>query len=288
MSAIAAATARLRRTRLPFARSISVRIWLALGLLLLGVAMFGPFFAPYGPSELAGIPLTRPDGEFLLGTDQLGRDVLSRVLWGGRSIIGLAVASTLIAYAVGGAIGLVAGHSKGLVDAGLMRFVDVLLAFPPLLFLLLLSFGVGAGPWTIVAGVAAINVPGIARIVRTAALEVSVRGYVEAAVARGERMGSVLVREIAPNIAGTIVADGGVRFTGSFLAIAGLNFLGLGLQPPAADWATIIAENRTTIGIQPWAVAAPAILIALFTVAVNVVADAIARTQGRSTAEEEA
>lgn len=287
MSALAAVAARLRPRRLSFARSWSVRVWLGLGLLLLGVALFGPFFAPYGPTELAGVPLTKPNGEFLLGTDQLGRDILSRVLWGGRSIIGLAVASTLVAYAVGGAVGLLAGYSKGLVDALLMRFVDVLLAFPPLLFLLLLAFGVGAGPWTIVAGVAAINVPGIARIVRTATLEASVRGYVEAAVARGERTRSVLVREIAPNIAGTVVADGGVRFTGSFLAIAGLNFLGLGLQPPAADWATIIAENRTTIGIQPWAVAAPAILIALFTVSVNVVGDSIARSHGRSTEEDE-
>jgi ABC-type dipeptide/oligopeptide/nickel transport system permease subunit len=282
MSTLAAAVGRLRGVRLPAAGSWSIRIWLAIGLLLLGVAMLGPFFAPHSPSELAGVPFTKPNGDFLLGTDLLGRDVLSRVLWGGRSIIGLAVASTLLAYLIGGTIGLVAGYAKGLLDGALMRFVDLLLAFPPLLFLLLLSFGAGAGPATIVAGVAAINVPGIARIVRTAALETSTRGYVEAAVARGERMRSVLTREIAPNIAGTIVADGGVRFTGSFLAIAGLNFLGLGLQPPAADWATIIAENRQTISIQPWAVAVPAILIALFTVSVNLVGDATVRAHGRS------
>jgi ABC-type dipeptide/oligopeptide/nickel transport system permease subunit len=285
MSTLAAAAGHLRRVRLPIAGSWSIRIWLAVGLLLLGVAMLGPFFAPHSPSEIAGVPFTKPNGEFLLGTDLLGRDVLSRVLWGGRSIIGLAVASTLLAYLIGGTIGLVAGYAKGFLDGALMRFVDLLLAFPPLLFLLLLAFGAGAGPATIVAGVAAINVPGIARIVRTAALETSTRGYVEAAVARGERMRSVLMREIAPNIAGTIVADGGVRFTGSFLAIAGLNFLGLGLQPPAADWATLIAENRQTISIQPWAVAVPAILIALFTVSVNLVGDAIARAHGRSVEE---
>jgi peptide/nickel transport system permease protein len=286
VSAIAAAAGRLRLSGLPLLRSWSVRIWLLVGLALLGVAMFGPFFSPHDPTELAGVPLQSPTGSYPLGTDQLGRDVLSRVLWGGRSIIGLAVASTLIAYLVGGAIGLVAGYSKGVLDALLMRAVDALLAFPPLLFLLLLAFGVGAGPWTIVAGVATINVPGIARIVRTVTLETSVRGYVEAAVARGERTSAVLWREIVPNIAGTVVADGGVRFTGSFLAIAGLNFLGLGLQPPAADWATIIAENRTTINIQPWAVAAPAIMIAVFTVAVNVVGDALARAYGRSTGDD--
>lgn len=282
MTVIASAARRLRPSRLAFAQSWATRIWLGIGLLLFAVAMFGPFFAPYGPADLVGIPLTGPGGEFLLGTDSLGRDVLSRVLWGGRSIIGLAIASTLIAYLVGGAIGMLAGYSKGLLDALLMRFVDILLAFPPLLFLLLLAFGVGAGPSTIIAGVAAINVPGIARIVRTVTLEASTRGYVEAAVVRGERTRAILVREIVPNILGTIVADGGVRFTGSFLAIAGLNFLGLGLQPPAADWATLIAENRTTISLQPWAVAVPAILIALFTISVNVVGDAMARTRGRS------
>lgn len=282
MSALAATIDRLRPSRLAFGRSWAVRIWLAVGLLVLGIALFGPFVAPYSPTELAGVPLTKPNGEFLLGTDGLGRDVLSRILWGGRSIIGLAVASTILAYLIGGTIGLVAGYRKGWLDAGLMRVVDVLLAFPPLLFLLLLAFGAGAGPWTIVAGVAAINVPGIARLIRTATLETSVRGYVEAAVTRGERLSAVLVREVLPNISGTLVADAGVRFTGAFLAIAGLNFLGFGLQPPAADWATIIAESRTTINLQPWAVAVPAILIALFTIAVNVVGDSIARGHGSS------
>jgi ABC-type dipeptide/oligopeptide/nickel transport system permease subunit len=282
VTAIAATASRLRRLRLPIAGTWSIRIWLAIGLLVLGIAMLGPFFAPYSPSEIAGVPFTTPNSEFPLGTDLLGHDMLSRVLWGGRSLIALAVLSTFVAYLIGGAIGLVAGYRKGAVDGALMRFVDVLLAFPPLLFLLLLSFGAGPGPATIVAGVVAINVPGISRIVRTATLEASTRGFVEAAVARGESTRAVLTREIVPNVAGTIVADGGVRFTGSFLAIAGLSFLGLGLQPPAADWAKIIAENRGAIAIQPWAVAVPAILIALFTVSVNVVGDAVARRHGQS------
>ena len=115
-----------------------------------------------------------------------------------------------------------------------MRGLDVLLAFPPLLFMLLLAAGIGAGPTVIVIGVAAINIPGIARIVRTATLEISVRGYVEAAITRGERTSAILAREVLPNIVGTLVADGGVRLTGSILYVAGLNFLGLGLQPPVA------------------------------------------------------
>jgi ABC-type dipeptide/oligopeptide/nickel transport system permease subunit len=275
-----------RRRGAIFLGSWWVRCWLVVGLLVLGIALFGPFFAPYSPTELVGVPSSTPSGEFPLGTDRLGRDVLSRVLWGGRSIIGLAVASTAVAYFIGGAIGLVAAYRKGWLDSILMRSVDVMLTIPALLFLLLLAYGAGPGPATIVVGVAVVQVPGIARLVRSAAVEISVRGYVEAAVARGERTVWVMLREIVPNIATTLAADAGARFTGSFLLIAGLNFLGLGLQPPAADWAFMIAENRQAIRIQPWSVAAPAILAAVFTIAVNVVGDAFARSLGRSRAEE--
>ena len=191
----------------------------------------------------------------------------------------------MLAYIIGGAIGLFAGYTRSLADSVLMRGVDLLLAFPPLLFMLLLAAGIGAGPTVIVIGVAAINVPGIARIVRTATLEISVRGYVEAAVTRGERTSAILAREVLPNIVGTLVADGGVRLTGSILYVAGLNFLGLGLQPPSSDWATMIAENRTTIDLQPWAVAAPAAMIAILTVAVNVVGDGLSQRLGRSHGE---
>src|SRR5262249_9436032 len=158
-----------------------------------------------------------------------------------------------------------AGYRRHRTDALLMRCIDVLLAFPPLVFLLLVAAGLGPGVPTLILGVAVVNIPGIARIVRSATLEVGVRGYVEAAVTRGERTPAILTREILPNISGTLVADAGVRLTGSILFVAGLNFLGLGLQPPAADWATMIAENRASIELQPWAVAAPAIMIALLT-----------------------
>jgi peptide/nickel transport system permease protein len=246
----------------------------------LGAALLGPLLAPYSPTELAGTPYLAPGGDFLLGTDSLGRDVLSRVLHGGRSVVLLAGAATLGAYAIGATVGLVAGYSRSVADTVLMRIVDVFLAFPPLLFLLVLAAGLGAGPGVLILGVALINVPGIARVVRAATLDVAVRSYVEAAIARGERTASVLAREILPNIAGTVAADAGVRFTGSILAVAGLNFLGLGVRPPSPDWATMIAENRQSITLQPWAVAAPAIMIALLTLGVNIVADTLARRGG--------
>ena len=271
------------RSRVPRLHlGIPASVGLVVLAIVLLVAFLGPLFAPYSPTELAGIPYSTPNGDFWLGTDSLGRDVLSRVLHGGRSVILLAVGATALAYLIGGAIGLFAGYSRSIADGILMRGVDLLLAFPPLLLLLLVAAGIGAGPTVIVIGVAAINIPGIARIVRTVSLEVSVRGYVEAAITRGERTSAILAREVLPNIAGPLVADAGVRLTGSILFVAGLNFLGLGLQPPSSDWATMIAENRTSIDLQPWAVAAPAAMIAILTVAVNVVGDAISQRLGKS------
>ena len=258
--------------------------WAAVGVLalVLAVALFGSFVAPHSPTALAGVPYTKPNGQFPLGTDFLGRDVLSRVLAGGRSVVLLAGAATLLAYLLGGSIGLVAGYSRGATDAVLMRIVDVMLAFPPILLLLLFAAGLGPGYTTLIIGVTAINVPGVARIVRGATVDVAVRGYVEAAVARGERTAAILRREILPNLLRAVVADGGIRFAGAILAIAGLNFLGLGLQPPNADWATMIAENRAGIQLQPWALAAPALMIAALTLSVNAVADAATRRLGRS------
>jgi peptide/nickel transport system permease protein len=161
--------------------------------------------------------------------------------------------------------------------------MDVLLAVPPLLFLLVLATGAGRSIPVLVLGVATVHVPSIARIVRAATQEVSTHGYVEAAVARGERVGAVLRREILPNVLGTVLADAGIRLTASILILASVNFLGLGLQPPRADWALMIAENRGGITLQPWAVAAPALLIAFLTISVNLVADAVARSLGTST-----
>jgi peptide/nickel transport system permease protein len=247
-----------------------------------GIAIVGPFVAPHSPSELAGPPYDMPSAQFPLGTDPLGRDVLSRVLAGGRSVIVMALVATLLGYVTGGTIGLVAGYRRGIVDTMLMRTMDLLLAFPAILFLLILATGFGASPYALVGGIALIHMPQVARILRAATLEVSVKGFVEAAVARGERTSAILRREVLPNIAGTVAADAGPRFTVSVLLVAAVNFLGLGLRPPAADWALMISENRPAITIQPWAVVAPALMIALLTIGVNLLADAMARRQGTS------
>jgi peptide/nickel transport system permease protein len=273
-------TARPRVPRL--ARTASGKVGLSMLVFVLGVAILGPLFAPHGLATPIGAPGTPPSGSALLGTDYLGRDVLSRVLDGGLSVIWIGTAATLLSYALGVPTGMTAGYRRSLIDPILMRGVDVLLAFPALLVLLLLVAGLGPHVAVLIVGVAIVQLPPIARIMRTATLEVSTRGYVEAAVARGERTASILRREILPNVAPVVLADFGIRFGYSIILIASVNYLGLGLAPPAADWGLMTAENQQYITLNVWAVLAPAIMLAMLTICVNLLADAYVQTLGRS------
>jgi peptide/nickel transport system permease protein len=273
---------------LRFARSGTGAVGAALLVAVLVIAVLGPVVAPNPLDRPIGIPYEAPSAEAPLGTDFLGRDVLSRALWGGRSVIVLAGLSVLLAYAGGLAVGLTAGYSRSVLDPALMRSMDVLLSLPALLFLLVLVTGLGSSRAVLVVGVALIQLPLIARIVRSATQAQSVRGFVEAAAARGERTAAILWRELLPNIVPTITADIGLRLTYAIILVASVNFLGLGLQPPDADWGLMVSENRSGLNLNPLAVLAPATLIALLTIAVNLVGDAIARSQGISTSTVEA
>ena len=270
--------------RLRFARGGTGLAGVVLLAIAVGAALLGPFFAPHPLDLPIGTPYERPSADALLGTDRVGRDVLSRLLWGGRSVLALAGFATLLAYAGGLAIGLLAGYSRSLVDPFLMRSADVLISFPALVFLLVLVTGLGTSEAVLVFGVALIQMPSIARIVRSATLAQSTRGFVEAAVARGEGTVAILRRELLPNIVSPIAADIGIRFTLAIILVASVNFLGLGLQPPSANWALMISENRDGLTLNPYAVLAPAVMIAVLTIGVNLVGDAIARTQGVSAA----
>lgn len=275
-------SARIPMPRL--ARVRSGRVGLVLLAFVLLVAVIGPLVAPHDPAQPIGLPGLPPSADAPLGTDGLGRDVLSRVLHGGLTVLGLGIAAAAVSYLGGLTIGLAAGYSRGLLDAGLMRGVDVLLAFPPLLFVLVLVTGAGTSALVLVLAVGIVQITGISRIVRAATLEVSVRGYVEAAVARGEPTPAILRREILPNIMTPVLADFGLRFTYAIVIIASMNFLGLGLTPPAADWGLMVAENRQFITLNIWGVLAPAIMLAVLTIAVNLIGDAHVRVLGRSSA----
>jgi peptide/nickel transport system permease protein len=252
---------------------VARRIGAASVLLLVAVAAFGPLIAPFSPTATVAAPFAGPSAEHLLGTDALGRDVLARVLSGGRTVVLLSSLSTALAYAIGAPIGLIAGWRRSWLDPVLMRSVDVLLAFPPIVFLLILAAGFGPNPATLVVAIAVIFAPSVARIVRAATQVVSGRAYVEAAVARGEPAWYVLGREILPNIRGPVTADVGVRITFAILLVAAVNYLGLGLRPPTADWALMISENRAGITLQPWSLVAPAVLIASLTLGVSLASE---------------
>ncbi|MFD6517742.1 ABC transporter permease [Rhodococcus sp. NPDC060176] len=270
------------RRILSFARTRRGQIGLGLVLVVVGVAVFGPLTAPYDPVAIVGVPGAPPGNGYTLGTDYLGHDLLSRLLNGGWSVLWLSVATTLLAYIAGVSIGLFAGYSRNFLDPILMRTVDVVLAFPPLLFFLIAATSVGTGEMTLVVGVAIVLAPGVARIVYTATREVSVRAYVEAAVARGERSISILRREVLPNIATPIITNFGLTLTVSILMVASVNFLNLGLQAPASNWALMISENRPILSLNVLSIIAPAVMLSMLTIGVNLIGDAISEALGRS------
>ncbi len=251
-------------------------------LLVVGVALLGPAFAPHSSVAILGTPGHGPAGGAPLGLDFIGRDVLSRLLDGGRSTLLLGGAATLLIYLVGIAVGLTAGYAQSIADPLLMRTVDIFLSFPALLVMLLFVTAFGGGPVVLVGAAALVLFPGVARIVRTATVEVMTRSYVEAAVSWGERAFAIMRREVLPNIVAPIVADLGIRFSWAIILIASVNYLGLGLKPPTADWGLMISENREIISSNPLSVLAPAAMLALLVISVNLIGDAYVRQLGRS------
>lgn len=249
---------------------------------IIGIAVIGPLVAPHSLAAPIGGPGAGPGAGAPLGTDFLGRDVLSRVLDGGLPVLTVALITMVLTYLIGGVAGMAAGLSASAVDAVVMRGVDIFLIFPPLLLLLLLIDGAGPSEWVMIAGLVLVLFPGVARLVRTATLEVASTGFVESAIARGESLPALMRREILPNIAPSVLADVGVRFSGAIILAASVNFLGLGAQPPAANWALMVAENRPIITSNPWSVFVPVLLLGLLTVSVNLVADAYVAGLGRS------
>jgi peptide/nickel transport system permease protein len=245
--------------------------------LVVGTAVIGPFFAPYDPAAFAGIDNTGPTSSNLLGTDLLGRDVLSRFLWGGRSILGLSIAATAIGLVLGVSIGLVAAYSRGRLDDVLMRTMDVILAFPSIVLALLAVSTAGPKLWLIVLVVGFTTMPRVARVTRGASAEIVERDFVQAAEALGEPRAKLLMGEILPNITSTLMVEASLRLTYAIGLIASLSFLGFGEQPPAADWGLMINENQNALTVQPWGVVMPVIAIAVLTIGTSLVGDGLSR-----------
>jgi peptide/nickel transport system permease protein len=253
------------------------KVGLALVLLLVGSTLIGPLFAPAEPAEFVAAPFAGPSGEALLGTDNLGRDVLSRFLWGGRSVLSLAILSTLIGVSLGVAVGLVAAYARNVLDDVLMRTMDVILAFPQIVLALVAVATVGPKLWLLVLVVGITTAPRVARVVRGAALDVVERDFVRAAEGIGVSRNKILFGEVLPNVTSPLVVEASLRLTFSIALISALSFLGFGLQPPAADWGLMINENRLGLEIQPWGVVLPVIAIGLLTIGTSLIGDGFSR-----------
>jgi peptide/nickel transport system permease protein len=244
-------------------------VGVTMATLALFVALFGPFFAPYAPDAIFGTAFAHPDRHHVLGLDFVGRDVLSRLLWGGRTAALIALIGTATGYSVGVVLGMLSAYRRGWVDEVLGRVTDLVLAFPALIMALLLLAAFGTSVVLVGIAIAITTAPGAVRIARAAALEIVDLPYIESARARGESFFHVTIREMLPNIRRPLLVDYGLRLTAGILLVAALSFLGLGLKPPAADWGLMIGENRVALTVQPWPVIAPVIAISLITIGIN-------------------
>ncbi|GAA4232183.1 ABC transporter permease [Actinomadura meridiana] len=275
-------TALLRRCL----REPRVRVGVVLTGLVLLITFVGPFFSPHAHNDIVGAPYTTPNGTALLGTDYLGEDVLSRVLAGGRSIVWIAFVGTLLGVAVGAAIGMTAAYSGGVVDELLMRTMDVLRAFPPLVLILLLLAMAKASEGLMPLIVAVAWVPQVARVAYGAAREVVSREYVESAETLGAPRLRIVRKEILPNVMTPLMVEFGLRLTWSIGIVTAMSFLGVGLQPPAADWGLMIKENYQGLALQPWGVVLPVLCIAVFTFGTNLITEGFSWTVARVSSQE--
>lgn len=267
---IEAPTAPRRRLRLPLAGmtgAVIVGFWVLM-------AIIGPYIAPHDVGALVDDDLFgRMHWALPLGSDYLGRDVLSRILVGARYSIGVAAAATFLAIAMGGTLGMLAAVSRGSVDMALSRFFDALISIPGKMSALVVIAALGSSIPVLIGTAAVILTPGAFRIWRSLAVNVSALDFVEVARARGEGTGYLIREEILPNILGPVLTDFGLRFVFAVLLLSSLSFLGLGVQPPNADWGSLVRENINGLADGALAVVMPAVAIATLTIGVNLLID---------------
>ena len=266
---------RLRRMISELLQSRSATIGAVLISAWVLVAITAPVISPYSPTEIQGPRLEAPSLKHWLGTDHLGRDVLSRLFWGTQVILFLAPTSVLLGILAGAPLGLASGYVGGRLDAVIMRGVDILLSFPTLLIYILIITSIGSSVIIVVIAIALGSVPPITRIVRSLTLDERTKDYVNAARLRGERRRYILLREILPNVSGPIIVDSCIRVGYAIMAIGSLGFLGLGIPPPTPDWGGMINEGRKWIFSMPWTVVAPAVALSSVVIGLNLLADGI-------------
>ena len=264
------------------------RIGLPLVLLHITLALIGPWLAPYSPTEFHYSDaentllhqLEAPSLKFWLGTDQFGRDVLSRVMSGAASLIGVSLAGALLGIVLGTIVGMSSGYKGGRVDVVVMRVMDGLMSFPTLLLALLVLTTLGSSPVNIATTIGVVNMPRVARVMRSTMLSLKELEFVQSARLRGEPALYIIFREILPNAAPTLAVELSVRMSYAILTVSSLGFLGMGVQPPSPDWGLMLSQSRQFLVQAPWAALAPAAAVASLVVGVNLLADGIRQARG--------
>lgn len=253
---------------------ISALIGLFLTGLYFFIALFAPLIAPYGMSEIVSNDIWAPaSSEFLLGTDNIGRDLLTRMIYGGRTTIFIATVATILSFVTGSVLGFIAAVMGGWVDQVLSRFVDLMMSIPSLIFALVVLSVMPVTIPVLIVVMGLLDSTRVYRLARAVAVDIEVMDYVEAARLRGEKLGWIISREILPNALSPLVAEMGLRFIFMVLFVSTLSFLGLGVQPPNADWGGIVKENKEGIVYGIPAALWPAFAIATLAISVNLVAD---------------
>ena len=256
-----------------FSAPWSAKFGMVVILLFSIVSIFAPFIAPYGETEIIGKSYELWSDTHFLGTDNLGRDMLSRLIFGARNTIGMALLTTFLAFLIGSITGMIAAVIGGWIDQIFGRIVDVLMSIPSLIFALLILSFFGTSITYLIGTIAILEATRVFRLARATGMNVAVMDFVEVAKLRGEKLGWIIRKEILPNIAAPLLAEFGLRFCFVFLFISALSFLGLGIQPPTADWGSMVRENATLISYDDITPLLPAGAIALLTVATNFVVD---------------
>jgi len=240
------------------------------------VAIFAPLLAPHSPFAQDSAAINKPPSPaYPLGTDHLGRDILSRLIYGSRTILLLAPISVLCSVALGTLLGLIGGYYGGLIDEVVMRILDAIMAFPTILLYLIIISAIGPSALNVVLAITFVGAPGIARLVRSLTLDIRVRDFVAAAKLRGDSDWRIMFVEILPNARGPLIIDAMLRVGYAIFAIGTLGFLGLGLPPPTPDWGGMINEARKYIWTNPLGVLWPAIAISSLVVGLNLFADGL-------------
>lgn len=263
------------------AHSGQVRVGLVVLVPVVGIALLGPLVAPYGETEYVGPPSTTEVPGTRFGTDHLGQDVWSRVLLGGRTLLIVATIATALGLLVGAAIGLSAAIARPAVGHALMRGIDVVLALPQVLVVLVAMTTIGPKAWLVVAAVAFTTAPRVARVLHGAASVVAQQDFVLVSQALGEPRRRLIGTDLLPNVTGALMVEASIRFTYAIGIVASLAFLGFLPRANAADWGVMVQENRATVGLQPWGVALPMVGIAALAIGAGLIADGLSRSVAR-------